>query len=185
MTVAQQKVFDAMRKHGILTDDYYDLTKQREKARKEREQNIRVEAWKVKKKKIIVESCEKYDTFNMEPIDVLAHVGGLDIACMVGMYIGAARYRKPMLVDGFISSVAALAACKIEPKIKDYIIATHMSEEPGMELVLKELGEEAFFNMKMRLGEGTGAVLAYPIIDCAIEVINGMKTPTAVYELFL
>lgn len=51
----------------------------------------------VKKKKIIVESCEKYDTFNMEPIDVLAHVGGLDIACMVGMYIGAARYRKPML----------------------------------------------------------------------------------------
>ena len=139
----------------------------------------------VKKKKIIVESCEKYDTFNMEPIDVLAHVGGLDIACMVGMYIGAARYRKPMLVDGFISSVAALAACKIEPRIKDYIIATHMSEEPGMELVLKELGEEAFFNMKMRLGEGTGAVLAYPIIDCAIEVINGMKTPTAVYELFL
>lgn len=139
----------------------------------------------IKKKKIIVESCEKYDTFNMEPIDILAHVGGLDIACIVGMYIGAARYRKPMLVDGFISSVAALAACKIEPKIKDYIIATHMSEEPGMELVLKELGEEAFFNMKMRLGEGTGAVLAYPIIDCAIEVINGMKTPTAVYELFL
>ena len=139
----------------------------------------------IKKKKIIVESCEKYDTFNMEPIDILAHVGGLDIACMVGMYIGAARYKKPMLVDGFISSVAALAACKIEPKIKDYIIATHMSEEPGMELVLKELREEAFFNMKMRLGEGTGAVLAYPIIDCAIEVINGMKTPTAVYELFL
>ncbi|WP_462427348.1 nicotinate-nucleotide--dimethylbenzimidazole phosphoribosyltransferase [Fusobacterium varium] len=139
----------------------------------------------IKKKKIIVESCKKYDTFNMEPIDILAHVGGLDIACMVGMYIGAARYKKPMLVDGFISSVAALAACKIEPKIKDYIIATHMSEEPGMELVLKELGEEAFFNMKMRLGEGTGAVLAYPIIDCAIEVINGMKTPTAVYELFL
>ncbi|WP_373076833.1 nicotinate-nucleotide--dimethylbenzimidazole phosphoribosyltransferase [Fusobacterium varium] len=139
----------------------------------------------IKKKKIIVESCEKYDTFNMEPIDILAHVGGLDIACMVGMYIGAARYKKPMLVDGFISSVAALAACKIEPKIKDYIIATHMSEEPGMELVLKELGEEAFFNMKMRLGEGTGAVLAYPIIDCAIEVINGMKTSTAVYELFL
>ena len=138
-----------------------------------------------KKKKIIVESCEKYDTFNMNPVDVIAHVGGLDIACMVGMYIGAARYKKPMLVDGFISSVAALAACRIEPKIKGYIITTHMSEEPGMELVLKELGEEAFFNMKMRLGEGTGAVLAYPIIDCAIGIINGMKTPAAVYELFL
>ena len=138
-----------------------------------------------KKKKVIIESCEKYNTFDMDPIDVLAHVGGLDIACMVGMYIGAARYKKPMLIDGFISSVAALAACRIEPKIKDYIIATHMSEEPGMEMVLKELGLEAFFNMKMRLGEGTGAVLAYPIIDCAVEVINGMKTPAAVYDLFL
>lgn len=139
----------------------------------------------VKKKKIIVESCERYNTFDMDPIDVLAHVGGLDIACMVGLYIGAAKQGKLMLIDGFISSVAALVACRIEPKIKDYIIATHMSEEPGMELVLKELGLNAFFNMRMRLGEGTGAVLAYPIIDCAVEVINGMKTPTAVYDLFL
>ena len=131
-----------------------------------------------------MEACEKYDTFNMNPVDVLAHVGGLDIACMVGMYLGAARYKKPMLIDGFISSVAALVACKIEPKVKDYIIATHMSEEPGMELVLEELGLKAFFNMGMRLGEGTGAVLAYPIVDCAIEIINGMKTPAAVYDMF-
>ena len=137
-----------------------------------------------KKKRVIMEACEKYDTFNMDPVDVLAHVGGLDIACMVGMYLGAARYKKPMLIDGFISSVAALVACKIEPKVKDYIIATHMSEEPGMELVLEQLGLKAFFNMGMRLGEGTGAVLAYPIVDCAIEIINGMKTPAAVYDMF-
>lgn len=137
-----------------------------------------------KKKRVIMEACEKYDTFNMDPVDVLAHVGGLDIACMVGMYLGAARYKKPMLIDGFISSVAALTACKIEPKVKDYIIATHMSEEPGMELVLEQLGLKAFFNMGMRLGEGTGAVLAYPIVDCAIEIINGMKTPAAVYDMF-
>lgn len=137
-----------------------------------------------KKKKIIKESCERYNTFDMDPIDVIAHVGGLDIACMVGMYLGAAKYRKLMLVDGFISTVAALAACKIEPKVKDFILLTHMSEEPGMKVLVKELGEKAFLNMEMRLGEGTGAVLTYPMIDCAIDMINGMKTPAAVYELF-
>lgn len=138
----------------------------------------------LKKKKVIKESCERYNTFEMDPIDILAHVGGLDIACMVGMYLGAVKYRKLMLVDGFISAVAALTACKIEPKVKDFILLTHMSEEPGMKVVLSELGEKAFLNMEMRLGEGTGAVLTYPMIDCAIDMINGMKTPAAVYELF-
>lgn len=138
----------------------------------------------LKKKKVIKESCERYNTFEMDPIDILAHVGGLDIACMVGMYLGAVKYRKLMLVDGFISAVAALTACKIEPNVKDFILLTHMSEEPGMKVVLSELGEKAFLNMEMRLGEGTGAVLTYPMIDCAIDMINGMKTPAAVYELF-
>lgn len=138
----------------------------------------------LKKKKVIKESCERYNTFEMDPIDILAHVGGLDIACMVGMYLGAVKYRKLMLVDGFISAVAALTACKIEPKVKEFILLTHMSEEPGMKVVLSELGEKAFLNMEMRLGEGTGAVLTYPMIDCAIDMINGMKTPAAVYELF-
>lgn len=138
----------------------------------------------LKKKKVIKESCERYNTFEMDPIDILVHVGGLDIACMVGMYLGAVKYRKLMLVDGFISAVAALTACKIEPKVKDFILLTHMSEEPGMKVVLSELGEKAFLNMEMRLGEGTGAVLTYPMIDCAIDMINGMKTPAAVYELF-
>ncbi len=138
----------------------------------------------IKKKRVIKESCEKYNTFEMEPIDVLAHVGGLDIACMVGMYLGAIKYRKLMLVDGFISVVALLTAYKIEPKVKDFVLLTHISEEPGMKVALDELGERAFLNMEMRLGEGTGAVLTYPMIDCALDMINGMKTPTEVYELF-
>ena len=138
----------------------------------------------VKKKKIIIESCEKYNTFEMDPVDVLAHVGGLDIACMVGMYLGCVKYRKLMLVDGFISAVGALAACRIEPLVKDFILPTHMSEEPGMKIVLNEIGKKAFLNMEMRLGEGTGAVLTYPMIDCALDVINGMKTPVEVYKLF-
>ena len=117
-------------------------------------------------------------------MDVLAHVGGLDIACMVGMYLGCVKYRKLMLVDGFISAVGALAACRIEPLVKDFILPTHMSEEPGMKIVLNEIGKKAFLNMEMRLGEGTGAVLTYPMIDCALDVINGMKTPVEVYKLF-
>lgn len=138
----------------------------------------------LKKKTVIKEACEKYNTFDMDPIDVVAYVGGLDIACMVGMYLGAVKYRKLMLVDGFISAVAALVAYRIEPLVKDFILVTHMSEEPGMKIVLKELEEKAFLNMEMRLGEGTGAVLVYPMIECAIDIINGMKTPVAVYELF-
>lgn len=138
----------------------------------------------IKKKRVIKESCERYNTFEMEPVDVLVHVGGLDIACMVGMYLGAVKYRKLMLVDGFISAVALLTAYKIEPKVKDFILLTHMSEEPGMKVVLNELGEKAFLNMEMRLGEGTGAVLTYPMIDCALDMINGMKTPSEVYDLF-
>lgn len=137
-----------------------------------------------KKKKIIIESCNRYNTFDMDPVDILAHVGGLDIACMVGMYLGCVKYKKLMLVDGFISAVAALVAYKIEPLVKEYILITHMSEEPGMKIVLENLNKEAFLNMQMRLGEGTGAVLTYPIIDCALDIINGMKTPSEVYELF-
>lgn len=138
----------------------------------------------IKKKMIIKEACNRYDTFNMEPIDIISHVGGLDIACMVGMYLGAVKHRKLMLVDGFISAVAAFTAYRIEPKVKDFILFTHMSEEPGMKVILDLFEEKAFLNLSMRLGEGTGAVLAYPILDCALDMLNGMKTPTAVYNLF-
>ena len=68
--------------------------------------------------------------------------------------------------------------------MKDFILATHMSEEPGMKIVLDEIGKQAFLNMEMRLGEGTGAVLTYPMLECAIDIINTMKKPTEVYDLF-
>lgn len=137
-----------------------------------------------KKKRIIVEACEKYGAHGLEPIEVLASVGGLDIACMAGFYLGAALCRKPMLIDGFISSVAALVAYRIEPKTRDYMIATHMSEEPGMKIVMEELGLKPFLNMNMRLGEGTGAVLAYPMIEGALEIVKGMKSVEEVYTIF-
>ena len=137
-----------------------------------------------KKKKIIVEACKKYNTFEMDAVEMLASVGGFDLACMVGMYIGVALNRKLMLVDGFISSVAALLACNLNKDIQDYLLFTHKSEEPGVNIILDYLKEKTFLNMNMRLGEGTGAVLAYPIIDCAVEMINTMKTPEEVYNLF-
>ena len=137
-----------------------------------------------KKKRIIVEACERYDTFEMDTVDMLAAVGGFDLACMVGMYIGAALNKKLMLVDGFISSVAALLACNLNKNIQDYLLFTHKSEEPGVNIILDYLKEKTFLNMNMRLGEGTGAVLAYPIIDCAVEMINTMKSPKEVYNLF-
>lgn len=139
----------------------------------------------LKKKKIIKEAIEKYNLFEKTPLEVLRCVGGFDIACMVGMYLGAAKHKKPMLVDGFISGVAAVVAFKLNSNIKDYIILTHMSEEPGMKVVLNELGEKAFLNMEMRLGEGTGAVLAYPILKSAMEIPKNMKTKDEVYEILL
>ena len=138
-----------------------------------------------KKKRIIKECCEKYNTFDKTPVEVVSLVGGYDIACMVGMYIGAAKYKKPMLIDGFISSVAALVAVKMNPKIKDYIIGTHMSEEPGMKIVFDELGLEAPLQMGMRLGEGTGAVFAHPMARCAMEIMRTMKTKDDVYKIIL
>ena len=137
-----------------------------------------------KKKRIIIEACERYNTFEMDAIEMLAAVGGFDLACMLGMYIGAALNKKLMLVDGFISSVAALLACSLNKNIQDYLLFTHKSEEPGVNIILDYLKEKTFLNMSMRLGEGTGAVLAYPIIDCAIEMINTMKSPEEVYNLF-
>lgn len=138
----------------------------------------------IKKKKVIIESCERYNTFEMDIINMISAVGGLDIACMVGMYIGAALNKKMMLVDGFISGVAAILACELNPKIKDYIVFTHKSEEPGVNVILKHLAVKPFLEMNMRLGEGTGAVFTYPLIDCAIEMINTMKSPSEVYNLF-
>ena len=138
----------------------------------------------ITKKKVIFESCVKYNTFQLDTLEILADVGGLDIAFLTGLYIGAAKCRKLILVDGFISSVAALAACRLNPLVKDYLLITHLSEEPGMKIVLRELGAEPFLNMNLRLGEGTGAVLAYPIIKSALEVYKNMKTPEEVYKLF-
>lgn len=110
------------------------------------------------------------------PIDVLRKLGGYDIAGIVGLYIGAAIYRLPILIDGFISVVAALVAIIFEPKVKSFIFATHASAEPGNKIVMDFLGLKPFLHLDMRLGEGTGATLAFNIFDAAVYTYKNMGT---------
>jgi nicotinate-nucleotide--dimethylbenzimidazole phosphoribosyltransferase len=111
-----------------------------------------------------------------DPIDTLAKVGGFDIAGLVGCFIGAACYRIPILIDGFISAAAALVAIKIKPEVRDFIIPSHGSAEPGTKRIMEALDFEPMLNLKMRLGEGTGAALAFYIIDAAITAYTQMGT---------
>ena len=111
-----------------------------------------------------------------DALDVLHKVGGLDIAGLAGVFLGGALCRTPVLVDGFISSVAALVAGRLCPAAKDYMLGSHASEEPASRLVLAELGLRPFLYAGMRLGEGTGAVAVMPLLDMGLAVYREMAT---------
>ncbi len=111
-----------------------------------------------------------------DAIDVLAKVGGFDIAGLAGVFLGGAALHVPVVIDGFISGVAALVAQRICPQAADYMIASHVSNEPAAELILKALGKEAFIHAHMCLGEGTGAVTLFPLLDMAAKIYNSMST---------
>ena len=111
-----------------------------------------------------------------DPLDVLAKVGGLDIAGMCGLFLGGAAKRMPVVMDGFISQVAALTAVRLVPECADYILASHVSEEPGANILLKALEKDAFLTCGMRLGEGSGAVALFPILDFASDIYHKMST---------
>lgn len=109
-----------------------------------------------------------------DPIDVLAKVGGFDIAGLTGCFLGAAIYRIPIVIDGFISAAAALTAVRIHPGARDYMLPSHGSAEPGSGVVMEALNMVPMLNLNMRLGEGTGAALGYQIIDAAIAAYTQM-----------
>lgn len=111
-----------------------------------------------------------------DPLDVLAKVGGLDIAGMCGLFLGGAAQQMPVVMDGFISQVAALTAMRLVPECADYILASHVSEEPGANILLKGLEKDAFLTCGMRLGEGSGAVALFPILDFASDIYHKMST---------
>ncbi|MDD2585880.1 MAG: nicotinate-nucleotide--dimethylbenzimidazole phosphoribosyltransferase [Syntrophomonadaceae bacterium] len=111
-----------------------------------------------------------------DPLDVLSKVGGLEIAGLTGVILGSAARKVPVVIDGFISGAAALVACKLAPQVKDYIIASHLSEEPGHKIMLETLGLEPMLRMRMRLGEGTGAALAFNLVEAATRIMSEMTT---------
>ena len=109
-----------------------------------------------------------------DALDVLAKLGGFDIAGMVGLFIGGAAHGVPVLVDGFISACAALVAARLCPQARQVIFATHLSGEPATHLVLEALGLDPLICAGMHLGEGTGAVASLPLLDMALAVYGEM-----------
>lgn len=129
----------------------------------------------LKKKVEIVEEAVK----DLDPNDVpsiLTKVGGFDICAMVGAYIGAAYYRLPVVIDGYISAVAALAAMRLSPKTKNFMFTSHKSLEPGYKIAIDALDIKPMFDLGMRLGEGSGCPIAFKIMETACATMNGMAT---------
>lgn len=109
-------------------------------------------------------------------LDVVSKVGSLDIAGMIGCYIGGAVMGVPVLIDGFISSIAAYCAAKLSPACRPYMVATHCSAEPAGQMMLDALGMKAPIQAGMHLGEGTGAVTAYSLYKYALALYNGLPS---------
>ncbi|MGI9860307.1 nicotinate-nucleotide--dimethylbenzimidazole phosphoribosyltransferase [Moorella naiadis] len=111
-----------------------------------------------------------------DPLDILAKVGGLEIAGMAGVILAGAARRVPVIIDGFISGAAALIATKMAPLAGEFILASHLSEEPGHAATLELMGLKPMLTMRMRLGEGTGAALGMTLVDAAIMIYHEMAT---------
>jgi nicotinate-nucleotide--dimethylbenzimidazole phosphoribosyltransferase len=111
-----------------------------------------------------------------DPLDVLSKVGGFEIAGLAGAILGAASRRVPVVVDGFISGAAALVASEIAPQVKPYLIAAHRSVEVGHGPLLERLSIRPLLSLELRLGEGTGAVLAFHLIEAAARILGEMAT---------
>ncbi|MDT8900451.1 nicotinate-nucleotide--dimethylbenzimidazole phosphoribosyltransferase [Anaeroselena agilis] len=111
-----------------------------------------------------------------DPLDVLAKVGGFEIAGLVGVILGAAAGRAAVVIDGIITSAAALLAVKLAPAAGRYLVGSHFSCEPAHREALKLIGLDAYLHLNMRLGEGTGAALGMRLIDAGLHVLNDMKT---------
>lgn len=160
-------------KKAIQVNDLLDFFEKSKNA--EGKKNIRKEQGNMD-----FESKINFENFKTEEsqksiINVLAKVGGLDIAGMAGTYLGCAKNRVPVVIDGFISAVSALIAYKICPVSREFMIASHLSEEPGMKYIMKELDLEPMLFINMKLGEGTGAVMMFPVIEGACNITGVVR----------
>ena len=127
-----------------------------------------------KKIRIVDEANKDLDPADVT--DILAKVGGFDICAMTGAFLGAAYYRIPVVIDGYISAVAALCAYRLAPKAVNFIFGSHQSKEKGYLIAIDALGVKPYFNLGMRLGEGSGCPISFKIIETACAAMNGMAT---------
>lgn len=126
---------------------------------------------------VVAQAIERVEGLGLtDPIDILAQAGGYEIAGMAGAFLGGVRYKVPIVIDGAISAVAALAASKIDSRVPDYALASHESHEGVGRLALEALGLKAPVHAGMCLGEGTGAMTLFPLFDMALEVYRNMGT---------
>lgn len=130
-----------------------------------------------RKKKSVIRTAIAVNRPNRDDvIDVLAKVGGFDLAAMCGAFLGAAASRRAAVIDGFISAVAALCAVRICPLVRGYLIPSHASFEIGYRLAMEEMTLRPLFDLGMRLGEGSGCPLAFQVLDAACAVMNNMAS---------
>ena len=130
----------------------------------------------LKKKQVIKDAIAINNPDKNDVVDVLAKVGGFDIAAMCGAFLGCAATRRPVVIDGFISAVAALCAYKLCPNSVQYFVPSHASYEIGYKLAMDAMHLQPLFLLGMRLGEGSGCPLAFEILDAACAIINDMAT---------
>ena len=129
-----------------------------------------------RKKEVIRRAIETNRPDKTDVIDVLSKVGGLDIAAMCGAFLGAAATRRPVVIDGFISAVAALCAVRLKPEARHYLVPSHASFEIGYTLAMQAMNLQPMLLLGMRLGEGSGCPLAFQVLDAACAIINEMAT---------
>ena len=134
------------------------------------------EAAFLKKKDVIRRAIAVNQPDAADVVDVLSKVGGFDIAAMCGAFLGAAASRRPVVIDGFISAVAALCAVRLCPRVRGYLIPSHASFEIGYRLAMDAMGLKPLLLLGMRLGEGSGCPLAFTVLEAACAVINDMAT---------
>ncbi|MBP1581488.1 MAG: nicotinate-nucleotide--dimethylbenzimidazole phosphoribosyltransferase [Oscillospiraceae bacterium] len=129
-----------------------------------------------KKKQVIQTAIQINQPDKKNVLDVLSKVGGLDLSAMCGAFLGAAAAKKPVVIDGFISAVAALCAVKLCPNARGYLVPSHASYEIGYQLAMEAMDLQPLFLLNMRLGEGSGCPLAFQVLEAACAVINDMAT---------
>lgn len=129
-----------------------------------------------RKREVIELAIAKYRIPKEDTLKVLQTLGGFDIAGMVGIYIGGAMYRVPIVVDGIIASVAALTAYRLLPQTRFFMLPSHISKEPATAKILQELALNPIIDARMALGEGTGAVMLFPLLDMALQIYHANTT---------